>query len=147
MEIVVHFCSMKLRDRNFEPAFKFKTSKSSGAGGQHVNTTETKVELIFDIQGTDLLTETEKARAIKKLEGFINDKGELRINSSESRSQATNKEKVIDKFYTLLEKALKKEKRRIPTKVPKAVKENILQKKKQHSQKKEGRRFNAKDLL
>jgi len=138
---------MKLSDRNFEPEFKFKTSKSSGAGGQHVNTTETKVELIFDIQTTTLLTDAEKARATKKLEGFINDKGELRINSSESRSQATNKEKVIAKFYTLLEKALKKEKRRIPTKVPKAVKENILQKKKQHSKKKEERRFNAKNLL
>ena len=147
MKTIPHFCSMKLRERNFEPEFKFKTSKSSGAGGQHVNTTETKVELVFDISTTTLLSDAEKAKATTTLPGFINVKGELRINSSESRSQATNKEKVIEKFFALLEKALKKEKRRIPTKVPKAVKENILQKKKQHSQKKEGRRFNAKDLL
>ena len=138
---------MRLSERNFDPEFKFKTSKSSGAGGQHVNTTETKVELVFDIQGTTLLNEAEKTRAVKKLEGFINDKGELRINSSESRSQATNKERVIEKFYVMLEKALKKEKRRIPTKVPKAVKENILQKKKQQSKKKEERRFNPRKLL
>ena len=125
MKTFLHFCKMKLSERNFEPEFKFKTSKSSGAGGQHVNTTETKVELIFN----------------------INDSGELRINTSESRSQASNKEKVVKKFYAMLEKALKKEKRRIPTKVPVAVKENILKKKKQHSQKKEDRRINTRDLL
>jgi ribosome-associated protein len=147
MKIVPHFCSMKLKDRNFEPEFKFKTSKSSGAGGQHVNTTETKVELIFDINQSPLLGAAEKDKLHKKLAGQINDKGELRINSSESRSQSANKEKVIAKFYAVLEKALKKEKRRIPTKVPMAVKENILQKKKEHSKKKQERRFNAKDLL
>ena len=138
---------MKLSERNFEPEFKFKTSKSSGAGGQHVNTTETKVELIFAIDASSLLNDAEKAKLRTKLAGNINDNGELRINSSESRSQATNKEKVVKKFYTLLERALKKEKRRIPTKVPAAVKENILKKKKLHSHKKEERRFNPRNLM
>jgi len=147
MKTFSHFCNMKLSERNFEPEFKFKTSKSSGAGGQHVNTTETKVELIFNINDTVLLSDTEKVKLFKKLGGYINDSGELRVNSSESRSQATNKEKVVKKFYTMLEKALKKEKRRIPTKVPTAVKEDILKKKKQHSKKKEDRRINTRDLL
>ena len=147
METIIHFCAMKLSERNFEPEFKFKTSKSSGAGGQHVNTTETKVELIFTINESALLSEAEKEKLLNKLAGNINDKGELRINSSESRSQATNKEKVIEKFYTVVGKALKKEKRRIPTKVPKAVKENILKKKKLHSHRKEERRFNPRKLL
>jgi len=147
METISHFCIMQLKDRNFEPEFKFKTSRSSGAGGQHVNTTETKVELIWIVNESALVSEAEKAKLLKKLAGSINDKGELRINSSESRSQASNKERVISKFYSLLEKALKKEKKRIPTKVPKAVKENILKKKKLHSFKKEERRFNPKNLL
>ena len=138
---------MKLTERNFEPEFKFKTSKSSGAGGQHVNTTETKVELIFNLNDSALLSDTEKVKLFKTLGGYINDNGELRINTSESRSQAGNKEKVVKKFYTMIEKALKKEKRRIPTKVPKAVKENILKNKKQHSQKKGDRRINTRDLL
>lgn len=142
-----HFCSMKLSERNFEPEFKFKTSKSSGAGGQHVNTTETKVELIFDLTASANLSDAEKARVRKNLSGYINDKDELRINNSQSRSQAGNKEAVIKKFYTMLEKALKKEKKRIPTKVPKAVKENILKKKKQHSEKKGDRRLKTRDLL
>jgi ribosome-associated protein len=147
MESISHFCTMKLSERNFEPEFKFKTSKSSGAGGQHVNTTETKVELIFAINESALLSDTEKEKLSKKLAGYINDKGELRINSSESRSQSSNKGGVIKKFYALLEKALKKEKLRIPTKVPKAIKENILKKKKLHSHKKEERRFNPRNLL
>ena len=147
MKTFIHFCKMKLNERNFEPEFKFKTSKSSGAGGQHVNTTETKVELIFNINDSALLSVAEKAKLFKNLGGYINDSGELRVNSSESRSQATNKEKVVKKFFAMLEKALKKEKRRIPTKVPVAVKENILKKKKQHSQKKEDRRLNTRDLL
>ena len=138
---------MQLKDRNFEPEFKFKTSRSSGAGGQHVNTTETKVELIWIVNDSALVSDAEKAKLVKKLAGSINDKGEFRINSSESRSQASNKEKVIEKFYSLLEKALKKEKKRIPTKVPKSVKENILKKKKLHSFKKEERRFNPKNML
>jgi ribosome-associated protein len=131
---------MVLKDRNFEPEFKFKTSRSSGAGGQHVNTTETKVELVFNVDASAVLTGAEKSRIKLKLAGFINDDGELRINSSNSRSQATNKETVIEKFYALLAKALKKEKKRIPTKVPKAVKEDIREKKKLHSQKKQLRR-------
>ncbi len=138
---------MKLTDRKFEPEFKFKTSRSSGAGGQHVNTTETKVELIFNIADSNLLNEKEKEKVRQKLSTYINDKGELRINSSESRSQSSNKENVIKKFYALLQKALKKEKKRIATKIPVVVKENIRKKKKLHSQKKSERRINPKDFL
>jgi ribosome-associated protein len=138
---------MKLHGRNFEGEFKFRTSRSSGAGGQHVNTTETKVELVFDVNNSALLSDEERERIWKKLGTYISDEGILRINSSESRSQSSNKEKVIKKFYALLEKALKKEKKRIPTKVPGVVKEEILKNKKIHSKKKEERRFRTKDFL
>jgi ribosome-associated protein len=138
---------MKLANRNFLPEFKFKTSRSSGAGGQHVNTTETRVELLFDVNSSNLLSEEEKTLVLAKLATYISDDGELRLTNSESRSQATNKEKVIEKFYVLVEKALKKPKKRIPTKIPKEVKETILKKKKIHSNKKAERRFNPRDFI
>lgn len=138
---------VKLRDRNFEPEFKFRTSRSSGAGGQHVNTTETKVELIFDVQNSALLSDDEKEKLYLKLGTYMNDEGELRVTSSQSRSQSANKENAIKKFYLLLEKALRREKKRIPTKLPEAVKEEILKKKKLHSQKKGERRFRTRDFL
>lgn len=138
---------MNLKDRNFEPEFTFKTSRSSGAGGQHVNTTETKVELSFNVNATQLLSETEKKKVTEKLSTYITDEGVLRLTSSESRSQASNKEAVIEKFYTLLQKALKKEKKRIPTKMPEEIKETIRKKKERHSKKKEDRRFDARKHL
>jgi ribosome-associated protein len=137
---------MNLRDRNFLPEFSFKTSRSSGAGGQHVNKTETKVELIFNIYDSVLLNDVEKERVWIKLSGIINDKGELKISNSESRSQSANKEAVIEKFYQLVEKALKKEKKRIPTEMPVEKKEQILNSKRQHSIKKADRRFNPRDF-
>ena len=138
---------MNLKNRNFESEFKFRTSRSSGAGGQHVNTTETKVELIFNVAASALLNEEEKQKFANKWSNRINDEGEFKISSSQHRSQASNKEHVIKKFYLMLEKAMKKEKKRIATKVPAAVKASILKKKKLHSKKKEDRKFNARDLL
>ena len=133
--------------RNLESEFTFRTSRSSGAGGQHVNTTETKVELIFDIDKSALLKEEEKEKFATKWENRINDEGEFRISSSQHRSQLANKEHVIKKFYLMLEKALLKEKKRIATKVPKQVKAAIRKKKELHSQKKADRKFNMRNHL
>lgn len=137
----------RLRDRPFEREFEFRTSRSSGKGGQNVNKTETKVELIFGVEKSQLLSVEEKEIISHKLSSGINEAGELLLNSSESRSQLANKEDVIKKFYALVEKALTKEKKRIPTKVPAAIKQDILNKKKQNSEKKSGRSMRTRDFL
>lgn len=136
-----------LRSRNFESEFKFRTSRSSGAGGQHVNTTETKVELIFDVQASVLLNDGEKEKILKRLKTYLNDKGELRISSSESRSQSANKESAINKFYLLLTKAFTVQKKRIPTAMPQEIKEDIKRNKKVKSQKKRDRGLKTRDFL
>ena len=137
----------RLRDRPFERDFEFRTSRSSGKGGQNVNKTETKVELIFCVEKSQLLSAEEKEIISYKLSSRINEAGELLLNSSESRSQLANKEDVIKKFYAIVEKSLTKEKKRIPTKVPAAIKQDILNKKKQNSEKKSGRSMRTRDFL
>lgn len=126
--------------KDFTKEFQFKTSRSGGPGGQNVNKTETKVELIFDVQNSALLTDTEKALVLKNLANRIKDDGMLHLSSQSERSQIGNKEKVIEKFYALLEKALTPKKKRLPVKLSKAQKEKRIKSKKLRGEIKSGRR-------
>ncbi len=126
--------------KNFTKEFQFKTSRSGGPGGQNVNKTETKVELIFDMQGSALLTGEEKELIAKNLASRIADDGMLHLSRSSERSQLRNKERVIEKFYELLTKALTPKKKRLPVKVSKAQKERRIKSKKQRGEIKSARR-------
>ena len=126
----------------FDQEFTFKTSRSSGSGGQNVNKVETRVSLCFEVQPSKLLSDEQKERIIKKLESRIDKKGVLKIDVEEERSQVRNKQIAIERFFELLEKALKKKKKRKPTKISKAAKEKRLKKKKELSERKESRRDN-----
>lgn len=128
-----------IRDTDFFSEWKFTMSRSSGKGGQNVNKLSTKVELHFDYLNSNLLTDEQKDLVAKKLGGFINKEGILKILSQEDRSQLLNKRNTIEKFYELLERAFKKKKKRIPTKRSKQSKENRLKAKKIHSEKKKTR--------
>lgn len=100
--------------------FKFRTSKSSGSGGQHVNKTESKVELVFDVMHSVALTDEQKNILSSRLEKDLID-GVLHVVSSEDRSQIKNKEIAIKKLFQKLEKALKPVKKRKKTKPTKAA--------------------------
>jgi ribosome-associated protein len=116
--------------KNFTKEFQFKTSRSGGPGGQNVNKTETKVELIFDVQNSALLSVEEKELINKNLASRIADDGMLHLSRSSERSQLRNKERVIEKFYELLEKALTPKKKRLPVKISKGQKEKRIKSKK-----------------
>lgn len=115
--------------QDFSDEFVFQTSRSSGPGGQNVNKVSSKVELRFHIGNSKLLSEAEKMRLIEKLDNKINREGELIIIAQTDRSQLKNKEKAIEKFYHLLDKALKKPKDRIETKPTKNSIEKRLESK------------------
>lgn len=117
----------------------FSFSRSSGAGGQHVNKVATKVTLHFDIVQSNALSEIEKQQIRSRLSKKINKGGALVLYTDSSRSQHKNKKLLIDKFQKLLEKALKKRKKRIRTKPSKEANIKRLKRKKEHSEKKKWR--------
>ena len=129
-----------IRERGLDRECTYTAVRSSGPGGQNVNKVATKVELAFHVANSQLLTDEEKQILAEKLASKINDDGYLKISDSESRSQATNRENVLEKFYHTIEKALIKPKKRKPTKIPKAVKEKIKVNKIKSSEKKANRR-------
>ena len=114
----------------------FKAVRSSGAGGQHVNKVSSKVELYFDLASSEAFNEKEKQLLLKNLSNRINKEGVLKIYSSESRSQHTNKEKVVKRLFKIIEKGLIVPKKRRPTKMSKAQKIKRLDNKTKHATKK-----------
>jgi ribosome-associated protein len=114
----------------------FKAVRSSGAGGQHVNKVSSKVELYFDLASSEAFTEKEKQLLLKNLSNRINKDGVIKIYSSESRSQHTNKEKVVKRLFKIIEKGLIVPKKRRPTKMSRAQKIKRLDNKTKHATKK-----------
>ena len=131
---------MEMDNRDFTGELHFSASRSSGPGGQHVNKVSTKMELRFHVSSSVLLTEDEKALLTEKLANRINAAGELILVSQSERSQLQNKEKVTEKFYLLLTRALTPRKKRKVTRPSKASKEERLELKRQLSEKKERRK-------
>jgi ribosome-associated protein len=113
---------------------ELRFSRSSGPGGQHANTSETRVEAIFAVEGSSALTDAQKQRVLAKAGPT------LRAIAQDERSQFRNRELAIDRLVEQLRQALKVERRRVATKPTRAARERRLESKQRRSQTKKLRR-------
>lgn len=109
-------------------------SRSSGPGGQHANTAETRVEALFDVATSVALTDVQKRRVLAKT-GPV-----LRAVAQDERSQWRNRELAVERVAEQLRTALKVERKRVPTKPSRAAKERRLDAKKRRGETKKLRR-------
>ncbi|MFF2847040.1 alternative ribosome rescue aminoacyl-tRNA hydrolase ArfB [Streptomyces sp. NPDC058001] len=117
----------------------WRFSRSSGPGGQHVNTSDTQVELRFDVAGTDALPPVWKERALERLADRLVD-GVVSVRASEHRSQWRNRETAAVRLAGLLAEATAPPPRpRKATRIPRGINERRLREKKQRSDTKRGR--------
>jgi ribosome-associated protein len=114
--------------------------RSGGPGGQHVNTSATKVELRFDVAGSAALDDAQKARIRDALASRLTTDDVLVLQAGEFRSQARNREAVIGRLVNLLNDALAPRRRRIPTRVPRSQRRKRREAKRRRGERKRLRR-------
>lgn len=118
----------------------FKSIRSSGSGGQHVNKVSSKVELTFNLISSLTLNVEQKNRLQEKLSNRLTKDNIIIMQCDESRSQHKNKEIVIKRFIELIKDGLRIPKKRIPTKTPKAVIKKRLKDKRSQAERKANRK-------
>jgi ribosome-associated protein len=106
---------------------EFRVSRPSGPGGQHAQTTETRVEARFDVEASSALTDVQKRRVVARA-GPV-----LRAVAQDERSQARNRELALERLVERLRDALRVERRRVPTTPTAAARERRLARKRQRS--------------
>jgi len=117
-----------------------RVSRSSGAGGQHVNKTSSRVEIFWNIVGSRAVSEEQRARLMERLASRLTTEGSIRVVASDMRSQSRNRELAEERLAEMVRRALIVPRKRKATKPTRAAKEARLDSKKRHSTKKRDRR-------
>jgi ribosome-associated protein len=118
-----------------------RASRAGGAGGQHVNTSSTRIELVWSVATTRALTDEERERVLEKLASRLDTDQNVRVVASDRRSQRQNRESAEARLAELVRQALLVPKKRRPTKPSRAAKQARLESKKRQSNKKRDRRW------
>jgi ribosome-associated protein len=118
----------------------YRASRSGGPGGQHVNTSSTRIEVWWDIAQSPTLSAEQRAQLLVRLGPRLDSNGRLRLVSSGSRSQFRNREDVTDRLREVVAAALAVRKKRKPTKPSRAAKAARLEAKRRRANLKQHRR-------
>jgi ribosome-associated protein len=118
----------------------YRASRSGGPGGQHVNTSSTRIEVWWDVAGSPSLTAEQRIQLLQRLGPRLDSNGRLRLVSSASRSQLRNREDVTERLQSVVAAALAVRKKRRPTRPSRASKAARLDAKRRRAVTKERRR-------
>ena len=120
-----------------------RATRSGGPGGQHVNTSSTRIEITWNVLRTRALSDDERARVVARLGTRVSDEGTVRVVASDSRSQRQNRERAEARLGDLIRRALAVPKTRKRTRVPRRAVEARLEGKRRHRERKRQRRLKA----
>jgi ribosome-associated protein len=112
---------------------EYRASRSGGPGGQHVNTSSTRVEVSWDVSGSPSLTPEQRAQLLERLAPRLDSAGRLRLVSSGTRSQLRNKQDVTERLQATVAGALQVRKKRRATKPSRASKAARLEDKRRRA--------------
>jgi ribosome-associated protein len=118
----------------------YTASRSSGPGGQHVNTSDTRIQVRWNVRESAALTEAQRNRLLRNLAPRLTEAGDLILAGDSHRSQRRNREDVTQRLAALVREALIPPKPRKKTRPTRASKERRLEEKKRQSQMKKDRR-------
>lgn len=124
---------------------ELRATRSSGPGGQHVNTSSTRVELVWDVASSPSLDDATRERLLTRLANRLDTTGKLRLVAQAERSQFRNREAVIERFAQVVTAALVEQKARKATRPTKASKRKRLDEKKKRGVLKETRKKPVRD--
>ena len=123
----------------------FRASRAGGPGGQHVNTSSTRIELLWDLTRSTAITDDVRARLLQKLASRVDAAGMVRVVASDRRSQSQNREAAEARLAKLVRQALVVPRKRRPTRPTMASREERLAEKKRRGERKRDRRRNFDD--
>jgi ribosome-associated protein len=118
----------------------YRASRAGGAGGQHVNTSSTRIELLWNVRASPSLDEAARERVVAKLASRVDGEGWIRVVASARRSQQQNRDAAESRLAELVRGAMFVQKRRRATKPSRGAKEARLAEKKKRGETKRQRR-------
>jgi ribosome-associated protein len=124
---------------------EIRASRAGGPGGQHVNTSSTRIEVAWDIASSRAISADERERLLGKLAARLDSTGTLRVVSAETRSQVQNRERALARLSSVVRAALVVPKVRRSTRPSRGAKEARLETKKRRSAVKRDRRWSGDD--